>query len=153
MTLSIDNRIIAEGEAAGRLVNSPFPVNVGRNAETHGQDTDVHICDARMDNVCIFDKALSAEEQTAENALLYLDFEEEIQGGKYFTYGIGARTYGTIWPDRTIQPEIWQMKKAHNQSSARLSTLTDKRWKSGTAALSWVRIITLPHGSFTKTAM
>lgn len=112
MTLSIDNRIIAEGEAAGRLVNSPFPVNVGRNAETHGQDTDVHICDARMDNVCIFDKALSAEEQTAENALLYLDFEEEIQGGKYFTYGIGARTYGTIWPDRTIQPEIWQMKKS-----------------------------------------
>jgi beta-galactosidase len=25
--------------------------------------------------------------------------------------GIGARTYGLVWPDRTIQPELWQVKK------------------------------------------
>lgn len=24
---------------------------------------------------------------------------------------IGARTYGSIWPDRQVQPEMWQMKK------------------------------------------
>ncbi len=23
----------------------------------------------------------------------------------------GARTYGSVWPDRTPQPEMWQMKK------------------------------------------
>ena len=28
------------------------------------------------------------------------------------SYGIGARTYGSIWPDRTVQPEMWQMKKS-----------------------------------------
>lgn len=112
MTLCIDNKLVAETEAIGRLVNAPFPVNIGRNAEIHGQDTNVHICDAQLDNVGIFGSALSETEQTADNALLYLDFEEEYAGNKYFSYGIGARTYGTIWPDRTIQPEIWQMKKS-----------------------------------------
>ena len=49
-----------------------------------------------------------------------LDFETEQQEGSYFSYGIGARTYGTIWPDRTVQPEIYQMKKSAQPVSCRL---------------------------------
>ena len=45
-------------------------------------------------------------------AALWLDFEEETQEGTFWTYGLGARTYGSIWPDRTPQPEMWQMKKS-----------------------------------------
>ncbi|MCQ2073099.1 MAG: DUF4981 domain-containing protein [Bacteroidaceae bacterium] len=116
MTLSIDGRQIASMEAAGNIINAPFPVNIGRNAQAHGQDTQVYICDALMDNVTISDN-------TGE--LLHLDFEEERQGDSYFTYGIGARTYGTIWPDRTVQPEIHQMQKSSQPISCRLLSADD----------------------------
>ena len=111
MTVSIDNIQVAQMEAQGNIINAPFPVNIGRNEQTHGQDTRVYICDALMDNVVIAD---------ASGQLLNLDFETEQQEGTYFSYGIGARTYGTIWPDRTVQPEIWQMKKSAQPISCRL---------------------------------
>ena len=97
MTVSIDKTEVAQMEAQGNIINAPFPVNIGRNEQTHGQDTHVYICDALMDNVVIADNS---------GQLLNLDFETEQQEGSYFSYGIGARTYGTIWPDRTVQPEI-----------------------------------------------
>lgn len=112
ITLAIDDMEPAEAQASGNIVNAPFPVNIGRNEQDHGQETRVHICDAQIDNVCISDRALAASDITPENALLWLDFESEEVDGKYYSYGIGARTYGTIWPDRTVQPEIWQMKKS-----------------------------------------
>ena len=36
-------------------------------------------------------------------------FNEE---GEVFSLGIGARSYGIVWPDRSIQPEAWQIKKS-----------------------------------------
>lgn len=111
MTVSIDKTEVAQMEAQGNIINAPFPVNIGRNEQTHGQDTHVYICDALMDNVVIADNS---------GQLLNLDFETEQQEGSYFSYGIGARTYGTIWPDRTVQPEIYQMKKSAQPVSCRL---------------------------------
>jgi beta-galactosidase len=43
---------------------------------------------------------------------LWLDFESEDVKGEYFSLGIGGRTYGMVWPDRTPQPELWQVKKS-----------------------------------------
>ena len=116
MTVSIDNKQVARMEAQGHIINAPFPVNIGRNEQTHGQDTRVYICDALMDNVIICD---------ANGELLHLDFEKEQMEDKYFSYGIGARTYGTIWPDRTVQPEIYQMKKSAQPVSCRLLSADD----------------------------
>lgn len=111
MSIYIDGKKAGSTAAKGNIKNLPFPVNVGRNQEKHGQETDVYICDARMDNVGIFNKAVSPEQMNPENAVLWLDFEQETEEGTFFSYGIGARTYGSIWPDRTPQPEMWQMKK------------------------------------------
>ena len=116
MTLSIDGKELASAEASGNIINAPFPVNIGRNEQTHGQDTRVYICDALMDNVVIADKS---------GELLSLDFESEQVGQPYFSYGIGARTYGTIWPDRRVQPEIYQMKKVSQPISCRLLSADD----------------------------
>lgn len=69
------------------------------------------ICDAIIDNVGIFNSALSLDKMQSDKALLWLNFEEEFKEGNFFSYGIGARTYGSVWPDRTPQPEMWQMKK------------------------------------------
>lgn len=72
------------------------------------------ICDAIIDNVGIFNSALSLDKMQSDKALLWLNFEEEFKEGNFFSYGIGARTYGSVWPDRTPQPEMWQMKKHAN---------------------------------------
>lgn len=116
MTITIDGTQLASIEAAGNIINSPFPVNIGRNAQTHGQDTHVYICDALMDNVVVSDNS---------GELLHLDFEKEQLGDNYFSYGLGARTYGTVWPDRTVQPEIHQMQKSSQPISCRLLNADD----------------------------
>jgi beta-galactosidase len=47
-----------------------------------------------------------------KQAALWLDFEEITEQGEFFSIGIGARTYGSIWPDRRPQPEMWQIRKS-----------------------------------------
>ena len=44
--------------------------------------------------------------------MLWLDFESSQEEGIYYSIGIPGRTYGLVWPDRSIQPELWQMKKS-----------------------------------------
>lgn len=112
MAIYIDKEKKAVGEASGSIRNFPFSINIGRNAEIHGQETSVYICDALFDEVAIFNKALPIDSLRPEEACCWFDFESEVNTGIFFSYGIGARTYGSIWPDRSVQPEMWQMKKS-----------------------------------------
>ncbi len=119
MQLLIDGNVMARGKASGKIKNFPFPVNIGRNAEIHGQETNVHICDAKIDEVGIFSDVVGVDElmkpdkrALIKKATLWLDFENETSEGEFYSYGIGARTYGSIWPNRKVQPEMWQMKKS-----------------------------------------
>jgi beta-galactosidase len=111
---------------SGNIRNTPFPVNIGRDAELHGQETSVYICDAIIDKVAIFNDVISQSlllnptEETKKIASLWLDFEEEKTEGEFFSYGIGARTYGSIWPDRRPQPEMWQIKKSGQPFSVKM---------------------------------
>jgi beta-galactosidase len=115
--LIIDGKESERVPVTGNILNTPFPVNIGRNAEIHGQETDVYLCDAVIDQVAIFnediDHAVFKDPLPGlkEKALLWLDFEEMSSNGDFFSYGIGARTYGSIWPDRRPQPEMWQFKR------------------------------------------
>lgn len=120
ITLYIDGVEKASAQASGNIRNFPYPVNIGRNAEAHGQETSVYICDARIDEVGIFAKAQPSF-FCPEEAVLWLDFEQETEKGTFYSYGIGARTYGSIWPDRSVQPEMWQMKKTVQPLSFSLS--------------------------------
>jgi beta-galactosidase len=116
--LSIDGKESIRNPVSGNILNTPFPVNIGRNSEIHGQETSVYICDAVLDEAGIFtkqvpnDQLLQPSEELKGQAALWLDFESISEGDDYFSYGIGARTYGAIWPDRRPQPEMWQMKKS-----------------------------------------
>ena len=111
MCLYIDRKLVASMKVSGNIRNLPFPVNIGRNAEIHNCETNVAICDAMMDNVGIFNQYYNPNDLHPQNAVLWLNFEEEKDEGSFYSYGIGARTYGCIYPDRTPQPEMWQMKK------------------------------------------
>ena len=118
ITLFIDNKKVAEKPVTGNITNFPFPLNVGKNAETQGQHMSRYLCDAIIDQVSIFPKAVEINDLFAaipelkQRAALWLDFEQEQNEGAFFSYGIDARTYGTIWPDRVPQPEMWQIKKS-----------------------------------------
>lgn len=113
MTVYIDGKEMGSKAASGNIRNLPLSICVGRNEERNGQDTNEYICDAIIDNVGIFDKAVTPSEGfKAEESVLWLDFEQVFEDGKFWSWGIGARTYGSIWPDRVPQPEMWQMKKS-----------------------------------------
>ena len=124
--LTIDDKESIRKPVTGNIRNTPFPVNIGRNAEIHGQETSVYICDAVIDNVGIFSSNVAAgalkppSSELKKNAALWLEFEEIQEGGEFFSYGIGARTYGSIWPDRHPQPEMWQIKKSGQPVSVKL---------------------------------
>ena len=124
--LSIDDRESQRIPVTGNIRNTPFPVNIGRNAEIHGQETSTYICDALIDQVSIFNKVILQESlknptsQLKKKFLLWLDFEKITEGSEFFSYGIGARTYGAIWPDRKPQPEMWQIKKSGQPVSVKM---------------------------------
>jgi beta-galactosidase len=126
ISLAIDEVESKTANVSGNIRNTPFPVNIGRNAEIHGQETSVYICDAIIDQVGIFTRNVSSEslvnpsDELKRDAALWLDFEEIKEDGSFYSYGIGARTYGAIWPDRHPQPEMWQIRKSAQPVTVKL---------------------------------
>ena len=105
----------------GILSNFPYPINIGRFAGNHAQDPQTtYTADAEMDNVAIYNKCLPDGEGKAEDAVLYLTFDGNGDEGTFYTIGTNMRTYGCIWPDRTVQPEMEQMKWTTQPVSIRL---------------------------------
>ena len=105
----------------GLLSNFPYPINIGRYAGNHAQDPQtIYTADAEMDNVAIYNKCLNDGEGNAEDAVLYLTFDGNGDDGTFYTIGGNMRTYGCIWPDRTVQPEMLQMKWTTQPVSIRL---------------------------------
>jgi len=129
--ITIDGTESERKAVTGNIRNTPFPVNIGRNVEIHGQETYVYICDAVIDQAAIFDKYVDERSlklpsvDLKKEAALWLDFEEMTTKGEFFSYGIGARTYGAIWPDRRPQPEMWQIKKSGQPITVKL--LSDEK--------------------------
>ena len=119
MSLFIDGIKVASCPYSGKIINKPFPVSLGYSAEKDGSEYTQNMSNARFDRVAIFDQPISVARLLSEDSpilknssRLWLDFENEEIKGEYFSMGIGARTYGMVWPDRKPQPELWQAKKS-----------------------------------------
>ena len=109
------------GGERGILSNFPYPINIGRIAGNHAIDPmTTYTADAEMDNVAIYNRCLADGEGRAEDAVLYLTFDGNGDEGTFYTIGGNMRTYGCIWPDRTVQPEMKQMKWTTQPVSIRL---------------------------------
>jgi len=117
MELYVDGNLIASQPFSGRIRNAPYQVILGKSAELRDGHQG-YMCHATLDNVRIFDWPVpladlnKSEESLKSRSLLWLDFETSQKEGSYYSIGIPGRTYGLIWPDRSIQPEMWQMKKS-----------------------------------------
>ena len=115
LMLYIDDKLVAQTGFSGNISDTPFPLCVGREAETHDQgEFSGRLSEMIIDDLKVFNKTVSLEELKTkpENAVLALDFETDEKDGDFYAVGLGGRTYGIIWPDRTIQPEIYQIKKS-----------------------------------------
>ena len=116
-----NNRRGNRGGERGLLSNFPYPINIGRFAGNHAQDPQtIYTADAEMDNVAIFNKCLADGEGSADEAVLFLTFDGNGDEGTFYTIGGNMRTYGSIWPDRSVQPEMKQMKWTTQPVSIRL---------------------------------
>ncbi len=115
LNLYIDEKLAAVAGFSGNISSTPFPLCIGREAETHDQgEFSGRMSKMIIDDVRIFDKAVSPAELlgNAEGAVLDLDFEADKKEGDFYAVGLGGRTYGIVWPDRALQPEIHQIKKS-----------------------------------------
>ncbi len=117
LQLFVDSKLVAETAFSGNISHSPFPLCIGREAETQDQgEYSGRMSNMILDDVMIFNQAISLKELQSKSAqataALALDFEEDTRKGDFFAVGLGGRTYGIIWPDRKIQPEIHQIKKS-----------------------------------------
>lgn len=114
LQLFLNEKLVAETEYNGNISSTPFPLCIGREAETHDQgEHSGRLSKMVIDEVKIFNKAVDITELSSEDPVLSLDFEnDEKTGEEFFAVGLGGRTYGIVWPDREIQPEIHQIKKS-----------------------------------------
>ncbi len=115
LQLFLDQKRVVSTSFSGNISSTPFPLCIGREAETQDQgEHSGRMSKMVMDEVKVFDKAITISEfeNTTEGAVLYLDFEDDKKEGDFYAVGLGGRTYGIIWPDREVQPEIHQIKKS-----------------------------------------
>ncbi len=113
--LYIDDKAVAGGKFSGNIDHTPFPLCIGREAESQDQgEYSGRMSNMIIDDVRIFDHAVSLSQlkTNTSNAVLSLDFENDKKEGEFYSVGLGGRTYGIIWPNRQIQPEIYQIKKS-----------------------------------------
>lgn len=115
LQLYIDGELAAEAGFAGAIRSTPFPLCIGREADTQDQGEYAgRMSKMVIDDVRVFSRAVSPAElrSNAEGAVLAIDFERDRKEGSFYAVGLGGRTYGAIWPNREIQPELHQMKKS-----------------------------------------
>jgi beta-galactosidase len=117
LKLYVDSKEVASEKYEGKIAHSPFPLCIGRDAETHDQGEHAgRMSNMTIDEVRIFNTALPVKDlknsNLNANCVLALDFETDVKKDDFYAVGLGGRTYGIIWPDRTIQPEIHQVKKS-----------------------------------------
>ena len=115
LRLYIDQKQVARVPFDGQISSTPFPLCIGREAETQDQgEHSGRLSKMVIDEVKIFRKAIPVNQlnDARDGAVLRLNFEEDKKDGWFYAVGLGGRTYGVVWPDRTPQPEVFQMKKS-----------------------------------------
>lgn len=115
LQLYVDGALNGSESYEGTILDSPFPVTIGRDSENHESETNGMLSNAIIDQVRIYNRAIEFEQLSVmkpKDASLYLDFEGIEEAGDFYMTGLEGRTYGLIWADRTAQPEMWQVKKS-----------------------------------------
>jgi len=117
MELYVDGKIIGTRSCRGDIINGPERVAIGKSTAM-GDSHMGPLSRATIDRVRIFGETVPLQDLESDAAdlkgksLLWLDFESTRHEGEYWSVGLPGRTYGLVWPDRSVQPELWQLKKS-----------------------------------------
>jgi len=117
ISLYINDKKVASKNNTGTIINGPYAVNIGKTANIIDNHLG-YLTHTTIDNIRIFNKVIAIDdlknnnESLKNSAALWLDFESEKEESHYYSLGLPGRTYGLVWPDRSIQPELWQLKKS-----------------------------------------
>ncbi|WP_405410128.1 glycoside hydrolase family 2 TIM barrel-domain containing protein [Maribacter sp. Asnod1-A12] len=128
LILYLNGDKVATKSCSGNIINGPYQVEIGKSA--HIIDSHLgNLTHATLDNVRIFNKVVSVKTQNNQelktDAALWLDFETVKDESHYYSIGLPGRTYGLVWPDRSIQPELWQLKKSPQPIEVKLSNIEE----------------------------
>ena len=117
--LYVNGQLAATNEHQGYIKSSPFPLTMGRSSEKHDCEHPGMLSNAALDHGRVFDRVVAIEqlqtmspEASTEIAALFIDFENITEKEDFFMTGLEGRTYGLVWPNRAVQPELWQVKKS-----------------------------------------
>lgn len=119
LRLYVDGQLRGERAHSGDVDWTEWPVNVGRNAEKHGDGWPGRTGNGSVDDIRVYDRALTPAElatgaDPVSDALLALDFDDFAERGDYLAYGSSPFLLnGVVSADRTPQPELAQMKYSH----------------------------------------
>lgn len=117
LIIYVDGKEQGRTACKGKILDGPYSVNIGKSSEIIDSHRG-YLCHADIDRVRIFEIPVPIEDlykdlpDLQSKASLWLDFEVVKGNGSYYSIGIPGRTYGLVWPDRSIQPELWQLKKS-----------------------------------------
>ena len=121
LLLIVDGKIANRKSYSGTIARAHYAVNIGKNAERNHSNFSGRYSNALIDRVCILNRAMSPEElfnlaaPIPDATLLWLDLDGKVDTRQSF-YDYGSDDFcinGVVFPDRTPQPELWQMKKSH----------------------------------------
>ena len=132
LQLFIDKKRVASTAFNGNISSTPFPLCIGREAETQDQgEYSGRLSKMVVDEVKVFSKAVNIDkiEAAKEGAVLDLDFEKDTVSDHFYAVGLGGRTYGIVWPDRSVQPEIHQIKKSGQPVKIEAADIENGRFK------------------------
>jgi beta-galactosidase len=118
LKIYVDKKLLGEKSYNLPITKNYYPVCLGRNVNEHTELYPKWLSNATYDNVRIHERALLPGALNANNILdgtvLHFDFEEINDKGSFYYYGPSYGCIdGTIFADRTPQPELWQVKRSH----------------------------------------
>lgn len=132
IAIYIDGKLRGQQAFEGSITNKPFPISLGHFSDEDGQEFPGYQSNSIFDRVAVFNKVIPIIDLMANNddlksqSLLWLDMDEVQEKGDYFSMGMGGRTYGLVWPDRTPQPELYQLKKSAQPVKVSLLSIEDR---------------------------
>ncbi len=115
LRLYVDRELRATVEHSGRIMNAPFSLSLGHDSSLKLDSYTGQTAIAVLDDLRIYDQVLEPDQlslpKPVVQPVLDVSFDKLMDTGEKFFNTGGGRTYGLVWADRTIQPELWQVKK------------------------------------------
>ncbi|RPF42068.1 beta-galactosidase [Hydrogenoanaerobacterium saccharovorans] len=136
LNLYVDGKKVTRTSPVTSISTNSYPVAIGRDTE-NGSSRDFA---GLIDNVHIYNRALTDTElsqngrQPDENTVLWMNFDnneiKKYDQEEYFAYGGdwgdtpndgNFCQNGLVFPDRTVQPELYEVKKIYQNIDMQLS--------------------------------